>query len=54
MSVNVPKRLCQQEKWNIEFSNDDEELVCVKEGNDLMVVFVLIVGFEVKRILVKV
>ncbi|KAH1107388.1 hypothetical protein J1N35_011156 [Gossypium stocksii] len=51
-SVNAPKRLCQQWKWNVEFSNKKEELVCDEEGNDPMVVSVAIMGFEVKSILV--
>lgn len=53
MSVNAPKRSCYQGIWSIEFSNDDEELVYDEEGNDLMVIFVTISGFKVKRIFVN-
>ncbi|XP_040957772.1 uncharacterized protein [Gossypium hirsutum] len=52
MFVSAPKRSCHQGRWSVEFGNDNEELVCNKEGNDPMVVFVMIAGFEVKRILV--
>ncbi|KAH1097936.1 hypothetical protein J1N35_014857, partial [Gossypium stocksii] len=52
MSVNTPKSLCQLGKQNVDFSNEDEELVCDEEGNDPMVVSIVIAGFEVKRILV--
>lgn len=51
-SVNLPKRPCHQEKWKVEFNDKNEELVCDEEGNDPMVVSVIIVRFEVKRIFV--
>ncbi|KAK5836784.1 hypothetical protein PVK06_012585 [Gossypium arboreum] len=46
------KDAIEKEKWNVEFVGDNEELIHDKEGNDPMVVSMVIVGFEVKRILV--
>lgn len=53
MSVSSSKRLRQQEKWNVEFNDEDKDSVCDEEGNDPMVVSTTIVGFEVKRIFVN-
>ncbi|KAH1092395.1 hypothetical protein J1N35_019652 [Gossypium stocksii] len=52
MFVSAPKRSCHQGRRSAEFGNDDEKLVCDEDGNDSMVAFTMIVGFEVKRILV--
>ncbi|KAA3456053.1 Retrovirus-related Pol polyprotein from transposon 412 family [Gossypium australe] len=46
MSVNPPKRQCQQEKWNIEFGNEDVELMCDEDRNDPMVVTTTIADYE--------
>ncbi|KAK5839780.1 hypothetical protein PVK06_008619 [Gossypium arboreum] len=50
--LSVPKRSRYQEKWNVEFESDNEELICDEEGNDPMVVSATVTGFKVKRILV--
>ncbi|KAK5838840.1 hypothetical protein PVK06_007582 [Gossypium arboreum] len=52
MLVSSPKRLHQQEKWKVEFNDEDKDLVCDEERNDPMVMSETIPGFEVKRILV--
>ncbi|KAH1073040.1 hypothetical protein J1N35_025368 [Gossypium stocksii] len=51
-SVVLPKRLCQQEKYRVKFSEKDDNSMCDEEGNDPMVVIATIIGFQVKRILV--
>ncbi|KAH1114293.1 hypothetical protein J1N35_007671 [Gossypium stocksii] len=52
ISLSVLKKPKHQEKWNVKFESDDEELIRDEEGNDLMVVSAMVAGFEVKRILV--
>ncbi|KAH1091559.1 hypothetical protein J1N35_018816 [Gossypium stocksii] len=51
MSVNSLKRLCQQEKWKVEFNDEDENSIYDKEGNDPVAISATIIGFEVKKIL---
>ncbi|KAA3484523.1 RNA-directed DNA polymerase-like protein [Gossypium australe] len=52
MLVNSLKRLRWQEKWKVEFNEEDEDSICDEEGNDPMVVSTTIARFEVKIILI--
>ncbi|KAK5812857.1 hypothetical protein PVK06_028300 [Gossypium arboreum] len=52
ISISPLKRLHQQEKWKVEFNDEDEDSICNEEGNDPMVVSTTIAGFKVTRILV--
>lgn len=31
MSINLPKRPCHQEKWKVEFNDENEDLICDEE-----------------------
>lgn len=53
MSLSPPKRPRHQEKWNVEFKSDDNELIHYEERNNLMVVLAIVTSFKVKRILVN-
>lgn len=52
MFIDSPKKPRQQERWKVDFTEEDDELVCNEDGNDPIVVIAIIVNFKVRRILV--